>query len=60
MKISDYVGLEPEGYLVKLPFYVLAARDAHIVFSPKERPNWTRDSVYEICKTKILFFYIII
>lgn len=41
--------LQPSGYLVRLPFYVLAPRDAHIVFSPTESPNWTRDNVYEIC-----------
>lgn len=50
LKISDFPEMQPEGYIVKFPFYVLAARDAHIVFSPIERPNWTRDNVYEICK----------
>ncbi|XP_031619784.1 uncharacterized protein LOC116338571 [Contarinia nasturtii] len=48
MKISDIPGIQPSGYLVRLPFYVLAPRDAHIVFSPTEFPNWTRDNVYEI------------
>lgn len=50
MKISDFPSITPDGYLVKLPFFVIAARDAHIVFSPTERPNWTRDNVYEICR----------
>lgn len=50
MKISDFPGIQPKGYLVRLPFYVLAPRDAHIVFSATESPNWTRDNVYEICK----------
>lgn len=50
MKISDFPGIQPAGYLVRLPFYVLASRDAHIVFSPNESPNWTRDNVYEIRK----------
>lgn len=49
MKISDFPGIQPKGFLVRLPFYALAARDAHIVFSPIEEPNWTRDYVYEIC-----------
>lgn len=48
MKISDIPGIQPSGYLVRMPFYVLAPRDAHIVFSPTESPNWTRDNVYEI------------
>lgn len=50
MKISDFPGMQPIGYLVRLPLYVLAPRDAHIVFSPMEKPVWTRDSVYEIRK----------
>lgn len=49
MKISDFPAIQPGGYLVKLPFFVMAARDAHIVFSPTENPSWTRDNVYEIC-----------
>lgn len=49
MKISDFPGIQPKGFLVRLPFYVLAPRDAHIVFSKTEEPNWTRDYVYEIC-----------
>lgn len=48
MKISDFAGIKPAGYLVRLPFYVLAPRDAHIVFASTESPNWTRDNVYEI------------
>lgn len=50
IKIDDIPGIKPNGYLVRLPVYILAARDAHIVFSAKESPNWTRDYVYEICK----------
>lgn len=33
---------------MRLQFYVMASRDAHIVFSATESPNWTRDNVYEI------------
>lgn len=50
IKIDDIPGIKPNGYLVRLPVYILAARDAHIVFSAKESPNWTRDYVYEIRK----------
>lgn len=39
---------QPPGYLVRLPFYALAARDAHIAFSASESPNWSQDYVYEI------------
>lgn len=48
-KYLIWFNLQPSGYLVRFPFYVLAPRDAHIVFSPVESPNWTRDNVYEIC-----------
>lgn len=53
MKISDFPGMQPIGYLVRLQMYVLAPRDAHIVFSPIEKPAWTRDSVYEIRKLNL-------
>lgn len=49
-KIDDVPGIKPNGYLVKLPVYILSARDAHIVFAATESPNWTRDYVYEICR----------
>lgn len=48
VKISDVPGIQPAGYLVRIPFYVLAPRDAHIVFSPTESPNWTSENVYEV------------
>lgn len=31
MNISDVDGLQPSGYLVRIPFYILAERDAQIV-----------------------------
>lgn len=43
-----------------MPFYVLAARDAHIVFSPVETPNWTRDNVYEICELIYLLLLLLL
>lgn len=56
MKINDFPGIKPAGYKVRLPFYVLAPRDAHIIFAETESPNWTRDNVYEI-RSYFNFFF---
>lgn len=50
MKLSDVPGAQPDGYLVRFPFYVLAERDANIVFSETENPDWFVDNVYEFGK----------
>lgn len=41
-------GLQPNGFLVRFPFYVLAGRDAQIVFAEAENPDFFTDNVYEI------------
>lgn len=48
--LTDVPGAQPENYLVRFPFYILAERDANIVFSEKQNPDWLVDDVYEICK----------
>lgn len=48
IKISDIVGVQPIGYLVRFPFYVMAPRDAWIVFAADEKPRWPKDKVYEV------------
>lgn len=59
MKLSDVPSSQPEGYLVRFPFYALAERDAHIVFSETENPDWFADDVYEFGKSKeIVFFFV--
>lgn len=47
-KLSDIKDSQPDGYLVKLPLYVSGARDAHILLSPTDKPDWDADNVYEI------------
>ncbi|XP_031630189.1 uncharacterized protein LOC116345171 [Contarinia nasturtii] len=47
MNLSDVSGSQPDGYLVRFPFYALAERDAHIVFTETENPDWFSDEVYE-------------
>lgn len=50
MKLSDVPGTQPDGFLVRFPFYVIAERDAHIVFSESQNPDWFVDDVYEFGK----------
>lgn len=50
-KISDIKDSQADGYLVKLPLYVFGDRDAHIVLSATDKPNWDADNVYEIGMT---------
>lgn len=52
MKLSDVPGSQPDGYLVRFPFYALAERDAHIVFAETENPDWFVDNVYEFGNSK--------
>lgn len=47
-KLSDIKDSQPDGYLVKLPLYVHGSRDAHILLSATDKPNWETDNVYEI------------
>lgn len=48
--ITDVLGINPDGYLVRFPFYIVAERDAHIVFTETDNPDWFTDNVYEIGK----------
>lgn len=50
MNISDVAGIQPDNYLVRFPFYILAERDAQIVFTETDNPDWFADNVYEIGK----------
>lgn len=47
IKLTDLKGVTPEGYLVRMVFYIQGARDGHILFSVTDRPNYDRDFVYE-------------
>lgn len=48
-EISDInPALQPEGYLIRFPFYIKGKRFAHILLSVTENPNEAKDSLYEI------------
>lgn len=46
--------IQPEGYLLRLPFYVMGKNNAHIMLSPVERPDQANDDVYEIGEYHII------
>lgn len=47
MELKEVPGSQPDGFLVRFPFYALAERDAHIVFTTSNNPDWIGDEVYE-------------
>lgn len=51
--LANVTGVQPENYLVRFPFYILAERDANIVFSETQNPDWLVDNVYEIGERRI-------
>lgn len=46
--LSQIPDIQPDGYLVRFPFYILAERDAHIIFTENDDPDWQADYAYEI------------
>lgn len=57
--LSDIPNVQPEGYLVRMPFYILAERDAKIAFSETENPDWLIDGVYEVGKYREFTLFLI-
>lgn len=57
-EISSVPGIQPPGYVLRFPLYVMSKQEAHIVFSPKENLNETRDNnVYEFGNTYSLLLF---
>lgn len=54
-KISNIHYGKQEGYVVRLAFYALADRDAHIIFTTNDLPNFQTDFAYEICELYDLY-----
>lgn len=55
MNINELSGAQPDGYSIRFPFYVLGERDASVVFTETQDPDWFSDNVYEF--SKIINFY---
>lgn len=45
--LKDIPGAVQEGSIVNLPFLIKGDKDAHIVLSATDKPNWEHDNVYE-------------
>lgn len=55
--LADIKDSQVDDYLVKLPLYVQGSRDAHILLSATDKPNWATDYAYEI-GINLLFIYV--
>lgn len=58
MSLDDVPGTQPDGYLLRFPFYILGERDANIVFAETQYPDWFLDNVYEFSKCCCHFFLV--
>lgn len=47
IKISDIRNSQPDGYIVRIVLYILGPRDAHVLLTTNDHPNYERDYVYE-------------
>lgn len=45
--MSDIRNVQPEAYFARIVFYVQGARDANIIFTVTNHPNFELDNVYE-------------
>lgn len=54
--LTNLPNSQPDGYIARFPVYAIGARDAHIILTQTNTPNWETDWAYEICKNcKLLF-----
>lgn len=44
---------QPDGYIARFAFYALGSRDAHIILTDTNKPNWEKDWAYEFRKNKL-------
>lgn len=51
-ELSTLPNVQPTDYLVRIPVYILGARDGNIILSATNTPNRTTDLVYEIGKCR--------
>lgn len=52
MKLEDIEDSRPSGYVVRMPFYALATRNAHIIFTQTSNvtADFSKEKVYEFGK----------
>lgn len=54
IKLTELPEVRPDGYIVRIPFYVQGPGNAHILFAQKENPT-EHDDAYEIGRFFRLF-----
>lgn len=42
---------QPDGFIARIPVYAIGARDAHIILTTSNSPDWQKDWAYEFRKT---------
>lgn len=52
-KLAELPNVRPDGYIVRMPFYVQGPENAHILFTPKENPG-DMDMAYELSRFLLL------
>lgn len=50
VKLTEVKDIRPEGYVLRLPFYLRAKANAFVLLSTKEKPT-ENDDAYEIGKS---------
>lgn len=50
VKISDIKNSQPDGYILRIVFYIQGARDGNVLLATSDHPNYERDYVYEFGK----------
>lgn len=48
VKISDIANSQPDQYILRLVLFIQGGRDANILLTTSNQPNFERDFVYEI------------
>lgn len=48
IKTSDIANSQPDGYILRLVLFIQGGRDANILLTTSNQPNFERDFVYEI------------
>lgn len=50
IKIGDINHSQPDGYVVRMILYLMGERDAHVLLTMNDHPDFERELVYEFGK----------
>lgn len=54
VKLSDLPSSQPKGYQARIVFYAQGTRNAHVILSPTNKPDFKRDNMYEFGMERLL------